>query len=182
MRGLTQGPLYTAGLPHRLVNAIAGRLEEQPNESQSMCMGSPDKATGNNGDRAQQGKPPPSSASSGASSQGCRWRIGVTKRMNREGYHPVLMVNEYCGTGRPATMNTGWHRMFSQRPGLIFGVLDKITETELICHPPLERSLIICELWLLYLVFQFSNAKISCVVISPKLTPSGVWNFGTITL
>jgi len=39
------------------------------------------------------------------------------------GYHPVLMVNEYCGTGRPATMNTGWHRRLSQRPGLFFGVL-----------------------------------------------------------
>jgi len=63
-------------------------------------MDSPDKVTGNNGDRAQQGKPPPSSASSGASSHGCRWRIGVAKQMNREGYHPVLMVNEYCGTGR----------------------------------------------------------------------------------
>ena len=43
--------------------------------------------------------------------------------MNRDGYHPVLMVNEYCGTGRPVTMNTGWHCRLSQRPGLFFGVL-----------------------------------------------------------
>jgi len=33
------------------------------------------------------------------------------------------MVHEYCGTGRPSTMNTGCHRRFSQRPGLFFGVL-----------------------------------------------------------
>jgi len=88
-----------------------------------MWMGSPDKVTGNTSDRAQQEKPPPSSASSGASSHGCRWRIGVKKRMNREGYHPVLMVHENCGTGRPAAMNTGWHRRLPQRPGLFFGVL-----------------------------------------------------------
>ena len=83
-----------------------------------MCMGSPDKVTGNNGDRAQQGKPPPTSASSGASSHGCRWRILMVNE-----YHVVLMVNEYCGTGRTVTMNTGWHRRLSQRPGLFFGVL-----------------------------------------------------------
>jgi len=60
-------------------------------------MSSPDKVTGNTGDRAQQGKSPPSSASSGASSHGCRWRIGVTKRMNREGYHidPQARVLNY---------------------------------------------------------------------------------------
>jgi len=69
-------------------NAITGRLEEKSNESYSMYMGSPDKETRNTCDRAQQGKPPPSSAFSGASPHGCRWRISMTKRMNREGCHP----------------------------------------------------------------------------------------------
>ena len=32
------------------------------------------------------------------------------------------------------------------------------------------------------LVIQFSNPQIFCVVISQTLTPSGPWNFGTITL
>ena len=83
-------------------------------------MGSPDKETRNTCDRAQQGKPPPSSASSGASPHGYRWRIGVTKRMNREGCHPRPWV--------PWDRQTSCHerRLASQdlaTTGLFFGVL-----------------------------------------------------------
>ena len=85
-----------------------------------MCMGSPDKETRNTCDRAQQGKPPPSSASSGASPHGYRWRIGVTKRMNREGCHPRPWV--------PWNRQTSCHerRLASQdlaTTGLFCGVL-----------------------------------------------------------
>ena len=91
--------------------------------SPSLCVWAAQTKRPKTPDRVQQGKPPPSSASSGVCLHGCRWHIGVTKRTNHEGYHPVLMVHEYCGTVRPGVMNTGWHRRFSQRPGLFFGVL-----------------------------------------------------------